>query len=81
VVFDPRLNLAMTADGRDGTLTAVSLRRGGNAVVVQTLKTVVSARTLGLDAKGHRVYLPCLLPRQGGGTEFGILVVGLPEGK
>jgi DNA-binding beta-propeller fold protein YncE len=81
VVFDPHLNLAMTANGRDGTLTAVRRSRDGEYVIEQTLKTVVSARTLCIDTTSHRVYLPCMMPREGGGTEFGILVVGPPERK
>ena len=72
VAFDPGLNLAMTANGKDGTLTAVGLDRNGKYVVEQTLKTVVSARTLGVDAATHRVYLPCTLPE---GKGFGIVVV------
>jgi DNA-binding beta-propeller fold protein YncE len=72
VAFDPKLNLAMTANGKDGTLTAVGRNRDGQFVVEQTLGTVVSARTLGLDAKTHRVYLPCMLD----GKKFGIIVVG-----
>ena len=81
VVFDPQLNLAMTANGRDGTLTAVRRTQDGKYVVVQTLTTVVSARTLGIDTTSHRVYLPCTMPRPTGGTEFGIVVVGPSERK
>jgi outer membrane protein assembly factor BamB len=71
-VFDPGLNLAMTANGKDGTLTVVGRNRDGQYVVEQTLRTVVSARTLGIDTKTHRVYLPCMLD----GKKFGIVVVG-----
>jgi DNA-binding beta-propeller fold protein YncE len=72
VAFDPGMNLAMTADGKDGTMTVVGPNRDGQYVVEQTLGTVVSARTIGLDTRSHRVYLPCMLD----GKKFGIVVAG-----
>ena len=81
VAFDSQLGLAMTANGRDGTLTAVREGPAGQFAVVQTLTTVKGARTIVADPLTHRVYLPCNLPGEGGGeARFGLLVVGAAEG-
>ena len=78
--FDPQLGLAMTANGKDGTLTAVREGPDGQFAVVQTLKTVKGARTIAADTKTHRIYLACNLPAEGGGeAKFGLLIVGVPE--
>ena len=42
----------------DGTLTAVRETSPGKFEVVQTIKTNTGARTMGLDAKTHALYLP-----------------------
>jgi DNA-binding beta-propeller fold protein YncE len=78
VVFDPQLGLAMSANGRDGTLTAVKEDPAGTFKVVQTLKTAVGARTITSDPKTHQVYLPCNVTTDGQ-SEFSILVVGAPK--
>ncbi|AIE86226.1 YncE family protein [Fimbriimonas ginsengisoli] len=55
--FDPGEGLAFSSNGRDGTLTVVGrLPRGGYGVL-QTVTTQVSARTMALDPKTHRIYL------------------------
>ena len=76
VAFDAELNLAMSANGRDGTLTAVREGPEGKFTVVQTLQTVKSARTIAADPKTHQAYLPCTLPGEGGPGKFGLMVVG-----
>ncbi|MDE2489711.1 MAG: hypothetical protein KGM24_02610 [Elusimicrobia bacterium] len=59
---------ATALDGReafascgDGTLSVVRETRPGKFVVVQVLKTLKGARTLGVDAPSGRVYLPTAL--------------------
>lgn len=78
VAFDSQLGLAMSANGRDGTLTAVKEDPAGTFKVVQTLKTATGARTITADPKTHQVYLPCsvVAPDQ---SEFSVLVVGLSK--
>jgi hypothetical protein len=54
------------ASAGDGTLTVASMQ-GGKWAVVQTVKTVVAARTMGVDAITHKSYLPAaeMLPAAG----------------
>jgi DNA-binding beta-propeller fold protein YncE len=73
--FDPQLGLAASANGRDGTLTAVKEDPAGTFKVVQTLKTANSARTITSDPKSHQFYLPCNISVNGQ-NEFSVLVVG-----
>ena len=54
--YDPQLHLAFASCG-EGVLTAVSVGRGGNAHVAQSLKTERGARTMTLDAESHRIFL------------------------
>jgi hypothetical protein len=69
------LGLAMSANGRDGTLTAVKEDPAGTFKVVQTLKTATGARTINADPKTHQVYLPCNVATNGQ-SEFSVLVAG-----
>jgi YVTN family beta-propeller protein len=55
--FDPGTGLAFSSNGQDGTLTIVGRKAGGSYDVLQTVKTQMSARTMTLDPKTHRVYL------------------------
>jgi DNA-binding beta-propeller fold protein YncE len=75
VAFDPQLGLAASANGRDGTLTAVKEDPAGTFKVVQTLKTANGARTITSDPKTHQFYLPCNAGTNGP-SEFSALVVG-----
>jgi DNA-binding beta-propeller fold protein YncE len=75
VAFDPQLGLAMSSNGRDGTLTAVKEGPAGTFKVVQTLKTANGARTITSDPKGHQIYLPCNVTANGE-NQFSVLVVG-----
>jgi DNA-binding beta-propeller fold protein YncE len=76
VAFDPTLNLAMSANGKDGTLTAVREVSPGKFEVVQTLPTAKSARTIAVGPKTGTVYLPCLVPGRNNMPTFGLLLVG-----
>ncbi len=54
--FDPATQLAFASCG-DGT-TTVSRENGGKLTVVQILQTEKSARTMTIDPKTHKIYLP-----------------------
>jgi DNA-binding beta-propeller fold protein YncE len=66
VTFDQKLGLAISANGSDGTLTAVKEEPVGTFKVVQTLKS---------DPKSHQIYLPCNITANGE-SQFSVLVVG-----
>jgi DNA-binding beta-propeller fold protein YncE len=55
--FDPGTGLAYASTG-DGNLTVVHEDSPDKYSVLQNLATKKSARTMGLDAKTHKVYLP-----------------------
>jgi DNA-binding beta-propeller fold protein YncE len=82
VVFDPGTGYAMSSNG-DGTLTIVQ-QSGGKYDVLENIATERGARTIALDEKTHRVYLPTATAGQAaaGGRapylpdSFKILVVG-----
>ncbi|MGZ6013764.1 MAG: YncE family protein, partial [Caulobacteraceae bacterium] len=57
VAFDPKQKLAFVPAGRAGTLSVVSFA-GGKAAIVDTVPTMVSARTIALDERTGRLYLP-----------------------
>lgn len=52
--FDAGKAFASTADGN----LAVAGLQGGKWVIEQTVKTQAAARTMGVDSKTHKVYLP-----------------------
>jgi DNA-binding beta-propeller fold protein YncE len=60
--FDPGTGLAFSSNGGDGTLTIVKLVNG-KYQAVDSVPTERGARTMAVDEKLHRAYLP--------GTEFG----------
>jgi DNA-binding beta-propeller fold protein YncE len=80
--FDPDAGLAFSSNG-DGTLTAVQLN-GGKYEPVDNIATERGARTIALDPKTHKLYLPTAktAPSTGGGRAsyipdtFKVLVVG-----
>jgi hypothetical protein len=55
-VFDPSTGLAFSSNG-EGTVTIASEDSPEKLIVVQTLKTARSARTMTIDPKTHRIYL------------------------
>lgn len=87
VAYDPRRELAFVA-GREGTLSVISLK-GGRPAVVQVLKTEANNRTLAVDPRTGRVYLPVAqLASPGPGQRpapvagtFHVLVVGAANAK
>ena len=54
--FDNQLQLAFSSNG-EGTVTIAREAAPDKLVVVQTLRTQPSARTMALDPKTHRIYL------------------------
>ena len=79
--FDPSTGLAMTANGRDGTLSVVKETSPGKFEVVATPKTLAGARTITMNMKTHQALLPCNVPDGKGGQTFGNVVVGAVEAK
>jgi DNA-binding beta-propeller fold protein YncE len=87
VAYDPRRDLAFVA-GREGSLSVISLKDGKPAVV-QVLKTEANNRTLAVDPRTGRVYLPVAqLAAPGPGQRpapvagsFHVLVVGVANAK
>jgi len=55
--YDPGTGLAFSANG-DGTLTVVKESSAGKFDVVQSVSTQRGARTMAIDPKTHRIYLP-----------------------
>ena len=55
--FDPELNLAFASNG-EGTLTVIHADGKDKYSVVENVTTQRGARTMALDAKTHKVYLP-----------------------
>ena len=49
---------ALSANGLDGTITIVEELKAGEWEAVATIPTQRSARTIGADAKAHKLYLP-----------------------
>ncbi len=54
--FDPKLKLAFSSNGQDGTVTVIG-RKGESWDVLETVQTMTSARTMALDPATHRIYL------------------------
>jgi hypothetical protein len=80
--FDPATGYAFSSNG-DGTLTIVQ-QAGGKWDVLENIATERGARTIALDDKTHKLYLPTArtAPAQGGGRAtylpdtFKVLVIG-----
>jgi DNA-binding beta-propeller fold protein YncE len=56
--FDPELGYAFASNGSDGNLTVVKAGKDGKYSVVENVPTQRGARTIGIDPKSHRVFLP-----------------------
>lgn len=76
VAFEPTLRVAISANGRDGTVSIVKETSPGRFEVVQTVTTLPGARTVAVDTKTHQALMPCNVPDGKGGKTFGIAVVG-----
>jgi YVTN family beta-propeller protein len=81
VAYEPTLGVAISANGRDGTVSVVKETSAGKFEVVNTPKTFNGARTITVDTTKHQALLPCNLPDGKGGQTFGIAVVGVKETK
>ena len=91
MLFDNTRGLGFIASGGDnGSLAIVRVDSERDIAIAQTLATADGARTLALDPKTGRIYLPTaklVLPKRGDTPpepepgSFGILVVGLPDRK
>jgi YVTN family beta-propeller protein len=84
VAFDATHKLAFVPSGGSGTLSIISIANG-TATLVDTVKTQTRARTIALDQRTGRVYLPTAKfgPRPAGGGRaamtpgsFELLVLG-----
>ncbi|MCY2925068.1 MAG: YncE family protein [Planctomycetota bacterium] len=80
VAYDASLQAAVSSNGGDATISVIREQAPGAFAVTGTLKTVAGARTIGLDAKTHRFYVPANLPpkAEGGKPVFGLYVLGVP---
>ncbi len=75
--FDPKLGVAISSNGDDGTVTVVSETSAGEFAVVQTLKTAKSGKTIVDDPTTSHIYIPAKLPAQGRKpAQFGVFVLG-----
>jgi DNA-binding beta-propeller fold protein YncE len=60
--FDASTGTAYSSNGVDGTLTAVKESEPGQYKVVATIPSQATARTITIDPKTHRMYLPAATP-------------------
>ena len=56
--FDPELKYVFSPNGGDGTLTVIHEDSPDKYSIVENVKTQVRARTMAIDTKTHKVYLP-----------------------
>jgi outer membrane protein assembly factor BamB len=56
--FDPSTHLAFSSNGKDGTLTVVKEESKNKFAVAATVPTEKGARTMAIDLKTHKIYLP-----------------------
>lgn len=82
VVYDEKRRLAFVPAARDGDLSVIAFT-GGKPAIVQTVETQKGARTLAVDERTGRLYLPTAeyAAQPGGGFKvtpgsFQVLVVG-----
>jgi DNA-binding beta-propeller fold protein YncE len=61
-IFDAETGLVFAPSGGDGTLTVVREQSPGRYEVARTIKTQVSAKTIAMDPKTHRLYLSAATP-------------------
>jgi DNA-binding beta-propeller fold protein YncE len=81
VAFEPTLGLAVSSNGKDGTLSVVKETETGKFETIQTVKTFTGAKTITIDSKTHQFLLPCNVPDAKSGTTFGVVVVGVEAAK
>ncbi len=61
-IFDAKKNLIFSSNGGDGTLSVIREAAPGKFEVARTIKTQVSAKTIALDHRTHRLYLSAATP-------------------
>ena len=61
-IFDAKRNLIFSSNGGDGTVSVIREEAPGKFEVVKTIKTQVSAKTIAMDPKTHRLYLSAATP-------------------
>ena len=61
-VFDAATGLIFSSNGGDGTVTVIREQSPGRYEVAKTVKTQISAKTIALDPKTHRLYLSAATP-------------------
>ena len=61
-IFDAETGLVFCPSGGDGTLAVIREVSPGRYEVAKTIKTQVSAKTIALDPKTHRLYLAAATP-------------------
>ena len=71
--FDAGTQLAFSSNGEEGTTTIAKEVSPDKLTAVQTLKTVVGARTMTLDPVTHHIYIPAPTP------SFRVLVYGMDK--
>jgi YVTN family beta-propeller protein len=81
VVYEPTLGVALSANGKDGTVSVVKETSPGKFETIQTVKTLIGAKTITLDPKTHQALLPCNVPDGKSGETFGIAIVGVERAK
>jgi DNA-binding beta-propeller fold protein YncE len=57
VAFDPKRKLIFSSNGRDGTLSVIQEKDPQTFISLGTVKTALTARTMGIDSKTGRIYL------------------------
>ena len=74
IAFDPKQRLAFVSAGGDGLVSVIAVGKG-EASVVEQVPTAQSARTIGLDPRTGRLYLPSatLGPAPAGGGRRPVL--------
>jgi DNA-binding beta-propeller fold protein YncE len=89
-IFDADRGLIFSPNGGDGTLTIIRAKSPDHYEVAATIKTQVSAKTIAMDPRSHRLYLSAATPepipgdnatKKGGRRRylpgsFAVLVVG-----
>jgi DNA-binding beta-propeller fold protein YncE len=61
-VFDATKKLVFSSNGGDGTVSVIREASPGKFEVARTIKTQVSAKTIALDPRTHRLYLSAATP-------------------
>jgi DNA-binding beta-propeller fold protein YncE len=75
--FDPKLGVALSSNGDDGTATVVAETSPGKFAAVQTLKTAKEGKTIVDDPTASRIYIPAALPtKENKSSDLGVLVLG-----